>query len=162
MTYPAAVVANELLRLGREEGILISPMKLQKLVYLTHGWHLAFLNKPLIGETIEAWQYGPVIPSLYRHFKSLRSAPITTDAPVSEFSPGLTAEGRELIKAVWDMYKEDSAIELSALTHETGSAWDTTRKSNEVISWNSPPIPDYLIQEEFKTRMRLQQVDRSA
>jgi len=44
-------------------------MKLQKLVYYAHGWHLALNNEPLIDEQVECWQYGPVISSLFHEFK---------------------------------------------------------------------------------------------
>ena len=44
-------------------------MKVQKLVYFAHGWHLGITKKPLINEQVEAWPYGAVIPSLYDYLK---------------------------------------------------------------------------------------------
>ena len=52
-------------------------MKMQKLVYLAHGWHLAIHDRPLISENFEAWPYGPVEEDLYHIFKPYRDAPIT-------------------------------------------------------------------------------------
>ncbi len=40
-------------------------MKLHKLLYYAAGWHLGFTGEPLFDEDIEAWQYGPVVPSIY-------------------------------------------------------------------------------------------------
>jgi len=57
MPYSAAQIANEFIRRARQDGIVVDPLKLQKLVYLTHGWHLAFLGTPLINEDIQAWRY---------------------------------------------------------------------------------------------------------
>ena len=77
MGYSAFAVANYFLRLGRDSGEEITPLKIQKLVYIAHGYHLAFTASdnspnglPLVDdEFAEAWQYGPVFPSLYHHFK---------------------------------------------------------------------------------------------
>jgi uncharacterized phage-associated protein len=61
MPYPAAAIANEFIKVAKRNGVLLTPMKLQKLVYFAHGWYLALLGKPLINEPVEAWKFGPVI-----------------------------------------------------------------------------------------------------
>src|SRR4051812_39910789 len=80
MPYPAAAIANEFLRLAKEDKAQISPLKLQKLVYFAHGWYLALAGKPLIEERVQAWQFGPVIPTLYREFKRYGNSPIASPA----------------------------------------------------------------------------------
>ena len=62
-------VANWFLDRADKDGKPLDPMKLQKLIYFAHGWHLALTSKPLINEHPEAWAYGPVIPSIYHRFK---------------------------------------------------------------------------------------------
>ena len=60
MVDPKAV-ANKFLELGERDGVSdITPMKLLKLVYIAHGWHLALSEgkKPLVNEASEAWKYG--------------------------------------------------------------------------------------------------------
>ena len=47
MPFDPRAVANRLLELGRERNIIIDPMKLQKLIYYAHGWHLALTGRPL-------------------------------------------------------------------------------------------------------------------
>ena len=69
MPFSAAAVANEFLHLAHRDDRPITPLKMQKLVYFAHGWHLAITGAPLISEPIQAWQYGPVISSLYQIFK---------------------------------------------------------------------------------------------
>lgn len=39
--------------------------RLQSLVYLSQGWHLAMTGLPLFREPIEAWAEGPVVPALH-------------------------------------------------------------------------------------------------
>ena len=69
MYCSAKAVANHFLDLAERDGTTLNPMKIQKLVYIAHGWHLAIMEKPLIHESVEAWTYGPVIPDLYHEFK---------------------------------------------------------------------------------------------
>lgn len=70
-TYHAKAVANFFLKRGHP-----TQMKLHKLLYYAHGWHLGFTGEPLLDEAIEAWAYGPVVPSIYQELKMLGSAPI--------------------------------------------------------------------------------------
>ena len=64
----------------------ITPLKLQKLIYFAHGWHLAIRDQPLIDELVEAWEYGPVIPNVYHEFKVFGNQPITETGTVWEMS----------------------------------------------------------------------------
>lgn len=55
---------------------VITPMKLQKLVYYAQGWLLAFQDRAFFKDEIEAWVHGPVIPNLYDEYKKYGSGPI--------------------------------------------------------------------------------------
>jgi len=151
MAYFSVQIANEFIRRGKEDGTSIDPLKIQKLVYLAHGWHLAFLGTPLIKEGVQAWRYGPVVPLLYREFRSYGVSPIDSELPVPSSAAPLDESSREVINEVWKTYGKRSGLELSMLTHESGSAWDIIRRVND-NDWNSPIIPDSLIKEEFERR----------
>ncbi len=153
MPYPALVVANAFVRMGLEAGRPVDPMKMQKLVYLAHGFNLALLDKPLISERIEAWPYGPVVPTLYYTFKHYRSQSITEEATTDSGSR-LDATTQDLLSQVWAKYGGRNAIDLSMLTHEPGYAWDITRKGCQPGSWSSPEISQDLIKDEFIRRTR--------
>jgi uncharacterized phage-associated protein len=45
-------------------------MKLQKLVYYSQAWHLAWTEQPLFKDKIEAWCNGPVI-SMFEYYSAL-------------------------------------------------------------------------------------------
>jgi uncharacterized phage-associated protein len=48
----------------------VDNLKLQKLLYYSQAVHLVLNNKaPLFPEAIEAWDYGPVVPPVYREYK---------------------------------------------------------------------------------------------
>lgn len=149
MALDVNAVANSILQKGERDSVPLDPMKLQKLVYLAHGWHLLFLRNPLVAQDIEAWTYGPVIPKLYKEFKEFKASPITRTAILP---PGtLTASEVEesLLESVWATYKDKNAIYLSMLTHEPGYAWDIARR---VGGSRSPVIPNDLILDEFTRR----------
>jgi uncharacterized phage-associated protein len=137
--YSAKAIANEFLRLASEEGLPLTQMKLQKLVYISHGFKLALLDEALISDPVQAWQYGPVIPTLYEEFKGFGSSNITqpaTDIVIDEESFEHTFvpveinhndnETRQLIQTVWEKYKAFSGPNLSDLTHRQGTPWSET------------------------------------
>ena len=69
--YSAQDVANWFLaKADYEAGDVITPLKLQKLLYYAQGWTLAILNKNLFEEDFQAWTHGPAIPSIYRKYKA--------------------------------------------------------------------------------------------
>ena len=58
------------------DGDLITNLKLQKLLYYAQAWHLAHFGSPLFSDDIEAWQYGPVIKSIYQKYSKFGNQPI--------------------------------------------------------------------------------------
>lgn len=157
MPHPSKAIANWFL----SRGVPLTPMKLQKLVYFAHGWHLAIKEQRLIDEAIEAWRWGPVVPSLYHEFKRFGSGNIQTLA-----TSGWRLEGTEpawnvpevpeedvptlgLLKEVWDVYGHYSGVQLSAMTHLPDSPW--TKVWNDRGQFvKGTDIPDDLIKAYFK------------
>lgn len=134
--YSPQAVANYFLKRGEQEAVPIDAMKLQKLTYFAHGWYLAIHSQPLIDEPVEAWQYGPVIPSIYHEFKRFGSQPITRQAFRLEGSaivlptiPDSDAETMAVLDKIWTVYKDFTGIQLSNLTHQPGTPWSLTRES---------------------------------
>jgi len=167
MAYDAAAIANYFLDLADQKGTELDPMKIQKLVYFGHGWHLAFRDEPLIKERIEAWEYGPVIPPLYGQFKKFGNGPITERALKLEFESSkisykvASIEGqadqqtttftKSLLDRIWEVYGSLTAIQLSNLTHEDGSPWAITIAKNP--GQKHLVIDDDLIKTDFKRRL---------
>ncbi len=162
MAYNAKAVANFILDLANVDGEPISPMKLQKLIYYAHGWHLALTGEPLISDEIEAWGYGPVVPSVYRDFKSFGNEPITN--PAQDFSwddkriivstpeiPSgeMHSSARQIIKRVWEVYKDLSALQLSKMTHDPDAPWSQVVAPYGGKTPISLEIPNELIRKYF-------------
>ena len=139
-TYDARQIANWFVRRAAREDRVLTIMSLLKLVYISHGWHLEMYNAPLFSNKIEAWQYGPVIPDIYRDF---RAQGVEAKAPITGFSEDVIAPHDEnLLDQVYKIYGNMSAFQLSNLTHEPGGPWSVAR---ELGGWYAR-IPDDLIQ----------------
>ncbi len=137
METPKAV-ANYFLKKSFDTGIEVTPMKALKLVYLAHGWYLGFKEEDLINEVVEAWQYGPVIKSVYREFKAYGNEQISRLASLVEsvdndpftfrsITPNIgedKTEIKSLLNLVWDSYKNYTGLQLSSITHQPNSPWD--------------------------------------
>lgn len=111
--------------------LVLSPLKLVKLVYVTHGWWLGATGTALVSpEKAEAWPYGPVFPDLFMMIKRFGRDRVMDVAPndVEERNPDvrLSDRHRELIDVVHDTYGEYSGGELTELTHQPGTPWDRT------------------------------------
>ena len=129
MAYKALDIANKIIsKTDLEHGDTISNLKLQKMMYYQQGFHLAYFGTPLFDEDIVAWQYGPVVPSVYQEYKSFESNSIST----SKECISLSDDEEELFNNVYEEYNQFSAVALMKMTHEE-SPWKTT-EINSVIS----------------------------
>lgn len=128
-------LANLILDWAQSDGIKITPMKLQKLLFFCHADYLSLYNISLVRQNFEAWDYGPVIPSIYSEFKSFGSEPIEKRA--SCFDPIRAAKTIAVcdlgdvhshrVRAIYDFYKRLRAEFLSDLSHVRGGPWRHAR-----------------------------------
>ena len=129
MAYKALDIANKIIsKTDLEHGDTISNLKLQKMLYYQQGFHLAYFGTPLFDEDIVAWQYGPVVPSVYKEYKSFESNSIST----SEEGISLSDDEEELFNNVYEEYNQFSAVALLKMTHEESPL--KTTEINSVIS----------------------------
>ena len=154
MTYNSLIIANYFLYLANRDNKLVSAMKLQKLVYFAHGWYLALTGDALIDEQVEAWSYGPVIPSIYHRFKHFGSNPIEGFASDIFHPEAMFPEDQEIkrfLEKIWQVYGKLTAIQLSNMTHEPDTPWYKTRGERAVPK--STDINPDIIKEYFKEEL---------
>ena len=160
--YTPSHVANFILERAEKENINITQLKLLKLVYLMYGWVLAVLDEKLFDEEFQAWQYGPVIVSLYHEFKRFEDNPITDrsmymDEDRNTFIPHISNDDDEIITVMekaWDVYKLFKASALVSKTHEPNSPWEKTFEFNKNNNSNKS-ITDEEIKEYFIEKIGL-------
>lgn len=158
--YPAAAIANAFLSRAFRDRRHVDPMKIQKLCYLAYGYALVDLDTPIINEEFEAWQFGPVLPSLYHECKAYRWNAITEylkdyNHQTESFEPvpyPKEDEINEIIDFVWSNFGEEEATALSDWTHVKGGPWDKVTEGGTTLIRNKN-IPDKLIKEYFEKNL---------
>lgn len=152
--YSPLAIANSVLEEAWSQDKTLTIMQLLKLVYIAHGWSLALLNVPLVNEEPEAWQHGPVFPSIYREFRRFGSGPITELAS-TPFGPladaELTQSQRSVVSSVVKNYGDMHAFRLSRITHEVNTPWSRTYDGGR---GSSADISNALIAEHYRKLAR--------
>lgn len=92
----------------------ISTVKLQKLLYYSHGWSFALTNKPLFPDEIQAWKFGPVVVNVYANHRKAR----TVDSWNWGDPEKVPETQKRVIDAVWETYGGLSPFKLADMTHQ--------------------------------------------
>lgn len=109
----------------------ISNLKLQKIMYFAQAAFIVLNDSLLFKEDIEAWEYGPVVPVIYKKYKSngnkpiqAKSLPTIKDKDVIQF-----------LENTWKIFGKYSAGQLVEITHQH-KPWTEAyaNKSNNKIS----------------------------
>lgn len=121
-------VANTFLDRAKSEDIDITPMKLQKLIYIFYKDYLKETQEKLFDERFETWQYGPVLRSVYNVFKKYRANHIKEFYYFENNKYGTIALPagsvvKKIFDNVWKTYGMIDGIRLSEMTHQQGTAW---------------------------------------
>jgi uncharacterized phage-associated protein len=153
---PTSVANYFVNRALSEGGTELTPMKLLKLVYLSHGWYLGLNDaKPLIAEAVQAWKFGPVITSVYHDFKSYNNSQITAlafDIASASYSCVTDPSKVTFLDRIWEVYKGYSGLQLSTLTHEPGSPWDIVWNNYNGKNEHGAIIPNNIIAEYYRNK----------
>jgi len=161
MPYRVESIANALINRAAVDGQKIEHLKLQKLLYYANGYYLAAQSAPLIDHTFEAWDYGPVVPALYRELRRFRAKPITDPLGDTDWDSGgkipiPTPVNAPVVDKVidftWRTYGKYDGWQLSEMTHRPDSPWDQTRKANPGIK--DADIPRDLLEKHFKALIK--------
>ena len=164
MEVNALAVANYFVELSERDKVPLHLLGLVKRVYIAHGFSLAITGRPLIDprfDRIEAWKYGPVIPSVYHSFKHNKYDPIKEPAVIARWSaseakekfdvPKLENEDdKRLVELIWKRYIKLSDRDLVSLTHEPGTPW-----SMAYIEGENRVIPDERTRDYYEKVMDL-------
>lgn len=127
-------------------GWTLSNLALQKVLYVSHMVYVGRIGLPLVGENFEAWDYGPVLPSLYRQVAMFGSDPVkdvfyfVVDAP-----PGIE---RDTIAEVSAYLAPMTPGQLVNLTHWPHGAWAQVYRPGV----RHIPIPNTLVASEYRAR----------
>ena len=102
-------------------------MHVIKLVYLCHGWMLGIHRRSLIDESVEAWRYRSVVPSIYHTYKAFGGERITTIP--RDRGNLLDDDQKALIEEVGEAYRDYGVWALSSITHQPATPWHIVYRS---------------------------------
>lgn len=153
-TYTPQHIANFFLSRPKHD---ITNLKLNKLIYIAYGWALA-LGTKLFDEPIQAWRFGPVIPTIYYEFKCFGGEKINRRSSIIDvwferkmLVPEIPKEDTDILNFlgyIWEDYRDFTAQELVNLTHSNGSPWWNTYYHDKNI------ISDDEIKKYYKKRLK--------
>lgn len=151
-------LANFVLDLADQNGIPVTNMALNKLVYFVHCDFLIEKGEPLVSAKIEAWQHGPVFREIYHEFKKFEDQPIRsratkvdpTSGEVVKASAKFEGQDGQYLADIASRYLNFSAAQLRAISHVEDGPWHKVwghdgqanpgmRISNEIIREHYSP-----------------------
>lgn len=84
MIYSALEVARYVIKYSNDKRYGITNLKLQKILYLIQAYFL-IKGKLCFSDRIEAWNFGPVVPTVYREYKRFVGTRIPTMTSYLDF-----------------------------------------------------------------------------
>lgn len=131
MMYDVLDICRYVVNYSNDKQYGISNLKLQKLLYFIQVVFLIEKGRACFRESIEAWDFGPVVPEAYQEFKQFGSSNIPKidsyilfstaniwDAIRVEYNDSIIEdEDKKLINDVIDRLSVYSATDLVQITH---------------------------------------------
>ena len=127
MPYSVLDVAKWILAEAKRQGLTLTNMKLQKLLYYAQAYSLGMTGQPLFAEDIQAWRHGPVAPVAYLAYNMYGGSVIPAPDVGEVAAPD---DDAPLIALLVRDKGQFSASALRNMTHEESpwkeawAAWD--------------------------------------
>jgi uncharacterized phage-associated protein len=122
----------------------MTTMKLQKLVYYSQGWSLAWDEEPLFAESIRAWANGPVVYELF----DLHRGKFRLSGWAQGSGDNLTETQKDTVNAVLDSYGNLSGQQLIEKTHRE-RPWIEARGDRADGDFGNTEIDQQVMQDFF-------------
>lgn len=136
-------VANYFIKLS---GYTKTPMQIQKMAYIAHGYMLGVYGMPLVRDRAEAWKRGPVFPKVFHEFKRWRFNPI---GEIRYEPEPFTEKQQNILDEVFGSYGRYCGYYLSQITHDDDDTITPWRQCY-VEGVMHTPIPDSVTQTYYK------------
>lgn len=149
----ARIVANYMLDVADSREFELTNLSLQKLLFFAHAISLVECQFKLVSGYFEAWQYGPVHPTVYEAFKAAGANSIKFRAqgfdPVTRKGTPLGElthrEAKQVCERVIVQFGRMTAGRLVDIAHAKGGAWDHVVESAETGANLGLRIPNEVI-----------------
>ena len=116
--YNALDVAKYIISKCTKERKPISNLQLQKILYYIQKEFLD-MGFRAFREEIEAWQFGPVVPVVYKRYCGFGGSPISV-----QYDIDLNECDTDIINPIVRIKRELNPWDMVEETHQKGKAWD--------------------------------------
>ena len=132
--YSAADVAAFIVEFSIENTRPVSNLQLQKILFFAQCDYMKSHEKELFNDDFEAWQYGPVVQSVYSAYSIFGGSPISRPAKYRSFNIFLGDSDKVIPLCGAERSSVESTVrrcinmkpwDLVRLSHEKGGAWDS-------------------------------------
>ena len=138
--YSALDIARYVISVCFKKNLLISNLKLQKMLYFVWVDFYKITGRKIFEDDICAWPLGPVVPTVYYEYCSYAGRPIS-----EYYKSNINSGDSVILDSIIINYGKIPANELVDKTHKKGSAWDTIYRNG---AGNRKVIPFELIIEK--------------
>lgn len=155
------IVANAVLSRANRNGVALTNLDIQKMLYLLHGRFLQETGQPLVSGEFQAWEYGPVHRVLYDAFKANKDAPI--DAPAKRLDPIRrrfvelprldNPQVEDFLDANLPHLLSWPTFKLVQITHAPGTPWSRTMEAGAEHTNLGMVITNEMIARHFEGAM---------
>jgi uncharacterized phage-associated protein len=132
--YPVEEIVEYVRYRTEETENMISNLKLQKVLYFLQAEFLIRFGYPCFMEAIEAWNFGPVVPSVYIEYQVYGAASI----PYHHFKKGkyfpFSKEERKTMDKVIKLLEPYQAYQLTEITMQQTPWTDAYWRQNKTIT----------------------------
>jgi uncharacterized phage-associated protein len=129
-SYSSLRIANGFLKVSPKYKCKdLTTLKMLKMAYIAHGQALRLYNRPLFYDAVEAWKYGPVIPTLYFNIKGQYEEVVKcvrvrgVDMSNIDLDEPLEPWAEHIVDDTMHQLHNIEALALSGVTHLEGSPW---------------------------------------
>lgn len=142
-------------RIKAEGTGLLNFLKLQKLLYYTQAWFLAFNGDTLFDSDFQAWIHGPVSRVLfnaYKDEKSMYSEMELSDIKSNDYQ-SLSDQIKLHVDQILESYAVFTSTELEKMTHDE-EPWINARKGFTPYERCENIIDNNLIRDYYAARLK--------
>ena len=123
--YSALNIAKYTIDKCTKEMHPISNLQLQKILYYIQREFLQQGTRAF-PEEIEAWQFGPVVPEVYRQYCGFGALPIRM-----RYAVNMESDDARIINPIIERKRMLNPWDMVSDTHSTGKAWDLTYRGGQ-------------------------------
>ncbi len=121
-----------LINLYHENKKIITQLHVQKLMFLFEAFSMNAMEiETLYDCNYKAWDFGPVVPILYKRYKNFGKEDIKLTEEEINLGNQISVEKRVLMQRIYEAFNDFSPLQLVAFTHAKDSPWRNVWETNK-------------------------------